>query len=229
MRGCVMRDAETRPQCLRCRRPMISQLDKRGALPRWTCRGCGASCRKTYTRRDGRAPNHEDHARRPWCVRCRRLMLVDGPGKFRCHACRANASAVTQHYRQRRGVVGSACRTCGHPKTVRGYRRGRPHFACQRCYRRRRVLRQCPETVAALLVRITASLPGYLTAEEREDASQSIMLDMLAGKLAAEVPEPETLKAYAGQARGMSGDRFRFVSLSAPTRDGREFGETLAA
>jgi hypothetical protein len=80
-----------------------------------------------------------------------------------------------------------------------------------------------------LLQGIAGALPRYLTPDEREDAAQQAMLDVLDGQLAPRVPEPSALRAYAARARGMTSDRFRFVSLSEPTRDGREFGETLAA
>jgi hypothetical protein len=91
------------------------------------------------------------------------------------------------------------------------------------------MVRECPETAAALLRRIVAALPGYLTPDEREDASHSIYLDILAGALAPVVPASLILRRYAAAARGMVSDRFRFISLSEPTHDGREFGETLAA
>jgi hypothetical protein len=48
-------------------------------------------------------------------------------------------------------------------------------------------------------------------------------------RLAPRVSSSLILRRYAAAARGMSSDRFKFVSLSAPTRDGREFGDTLAA
>jgi hypothetical protein len=73
------------------------------------------------------------------------------------------------------------------------------------------------------------ALPGYLTADEREDAAQSIILDILAGRLAPRVPSARELREYVTGARGLANDRFKFVSLSQPTGDGREFGETLAA
>lgn len=82
---------------------------------------------------------------------------------------------------------------------------------------------------AALLAQTTAALPNYLTPDERADAAQSIILDMLAAKLAPAVPTLNVLRRYAAEARSMASDRFKFISLSQPTRDGREFGETLAA
>jgi hypothetical protein len=86
-----------------------------------------------------------------------------------------------------------------------------------------------PDAAAAFLAQIVAALPGYLVADEREDAAQSIYLDVLARKLPPVVPAPRALRRYAAEARGMTSDRFRFISLSEPTHDGREFGESLAA
>lgn len=79
----------------------------------------------------------------------------------------------------------------------------------------------------ALLKRIEAALPRSLPHDEREDARQSAALDVLAGRLSPERITPRSLRPYVLAARGMTRDRFRFVSLSSPTRDGREFGETL--
>jgi hypothetical protein len=107
--------------------------------------------------------------------------------------------------------------------------RGDEGFICCRCRTVRRRLRRSPDAAGSLLKMIVAALPGYLTPEEREDAAQSVMLDILAAKLAPYVPEPTALRRYAAQARGMVSDHFKFKSLSAPLRDGREFGETIAA
>ena len=98
-----------------------------------------------------------------------------------------------------------------------------------RCQRSRKQLRENPESAEQLLRDVKASLPGGLAPEEREDAAQAIILDILAGDLPPVVPAPCVLRRYTAAARCMTSDRFRFVSLSAPTRDGREFGETLAA
>ena len=75
---------------------------------------------------------------------------------------------------------------------------------------------------------VGARLPSYLTPDEREDASQSIILDILSGELTDELT-PQILRGYAARAVGMARDRFQFISLSQPTKDGREFGDHLAA
>lgn len=80
-----------------------------------------------------------------------------------------------------------------------------------------------------MLAHVTSRLPGYLMADEHEDAAHSILLDLLAGTLRPRDLTPLILRRYASAARGMASDPFRFISLSSPTRDGREFGETLAA
>ena len=85
------------------------------------------------------------------------------------------------------------------------------------------------EEAVRLSAELAARLPSYLTLDERADARQSIALDLLTGKVRAERVTPALLREYAAEARGMASDRFRFISLSQPTRDGREFGETLAA
>jgi hypothetical protein len=109
------------------------------------------------------------------------------------------------------------CRASARRVRVNRKRPGRPAF------------RDRPAAIAALLRQTAAALPGYLAPDERADACQSIMLDVLTGKLPPRVPSSPVLRRYAAEARGMTSDRYRFISLSAPTRDGREFGETLAA
>ncbi len=124
-----------------------------------------------------------------------------------------------------------ACPACGHPKAagwgvcrVRGRHRS---FKCNRCYNRRRKLRECPEAAAALLKQIDAALPGNLWAEEREDARQAAFAAVLAGRLSPERITRESLRPFTRDARGMGRDGYRFVSLSAPLGDGLTFGDTL--
>ena len=68
-----------------------------------------------------------------------------------------------------------------------------------------------------------------MTPDEREDAAQAIISDVLAGKVSPEGLTPRVLRGYAARAPSLVRDRFRFISLSQPTEDGREFGDTLAA
>jgi hypothetical protein len=210
--------ADSRPHCLRCRRPMHSSGPRR-----WLCKGCGASSVRYSTRR----PTTPDPLTRPCCVSCRRAMKSDGAAKFRCRPCGLTLESRPKRPARRPDILRRPlCPKCGREMSAR--RRGR-YFTCCPCYNRRRRLRRDSDTADALLREIAGSLPGYLTPDERDDAAQSVMLDILAARLAPCVPAPRTLRRYATAARGMSSDRFKFISLSQPTRDGREFGEGLAA
>ncbi|MFL6285717.1 MAG: hypothetical protein ACJ74Q_21475 [Pyrinomonadaceae bacterium] len=218
---------DPRAWCVACRRPMRTQSYKRpGWSPRWKCEGCAATCRKRIARGEGPARPGEDLETRAWCMKCRRVMMSVKGRLFVCRTCHASASARPRLCRPRRQVERPACGFCGHPKAVAG-KPGK--FQCTRCLHARRALRSDPATAAALLREIVAALPGYLSSDEREDAAQQIALDILAAKLAPRVPAPVVLRRYASEARGLTNNRFKFISLSAPTRDGREFGETLAA
>jgi hypothetical protein len=184
----------------------------------------------------------------PYCLRCRRPMCSGGRSRvgrprWDCRGCGVACAAHTQGMRARTGEGAERrpwCVACRHVMSKAGGAR----FRCPACRAyvtsikpdpktRKRMgrpaLREHPEIITALMQKIRAALPGYLTPDEREDACQSIMLDILAGRLRQRVPERGALRRYAAEARGMAGDRFRFISLSAPTRDGREFGDTLAA
>jgi tRNA(Ile2) C34 agmatinyltransferase TiaS len=215
-----------RPDCLRCRRAMKSGDTTKAGRAQWRCRNCRACCLKWSARGEVRARVGAGIESRPWCLKCRRVLGACGAGRFNCPTCGAFISAEAKGYRPRRDTPRPICRNCGRPKAIAG----RPGtFACKHCGNLRRVLRDNPAKAAALLSHISAALPRYLTPDEREDAAQSIMLDILAAKLAPDVPAPLVLRRYAAEARGMVSDRFRFISLSQPTRDGREFGETFAA
>jgi hypothetical protein len=206
---------------------MRSQSYKRpGWSPRWKCNACGATCRKTFVRGESHARPGEDVGARPWCAGCRRVMMSSRGREFICKTCGAHAAAHARRCRPRRQLERPACKFCGHLKAIAGTP---GKFQCTRCLHARRSLRSDPAKASEFLKLITAALPGYLARDEREDAAQTIMLDMLAAKLAPRVPAPAVLRDYARAARGIGRDRFRFISLSAPTRDGREFGETLAA
>ena len=218
-------DPTARPHCLKCRRPMQCReaTGKNRAL--WYCARCRVACTRLYI--NGRAPFGA--AARPHCVTCRREMYAGDRGRFRCPGCGAGVSATAKRLHvRRRDVERPVCPACGRPKVING-RKGKQRFYCLHCYRHRLRLRERPGAAMELRARIYSALPGHLAPDERDDAAQSIILDILAGKLAPVVPEPRVLRAYAAAARGMTSDRFRFVSLSQPTRDGREFGETLAA
>jgi hypothetical protein len=221
--------ADGRPHCVRCRRPMYMRRPnpkrKGDTSGRFFCQPCGASCAAMPKRP---APLADVDAR-PWCVRCRRAMRSRGAGCFCCKTCGAFVTARTTGFRRHLDLDRPACRACGRPKGLTTKRRGRAYFGCNFCRVSRRALHESPETAAALLKRLAAALPAHLTPDEREDAAQSMILDMLAGRLAPVVPGPQLLRRYAAEARGMASDRFRFISLSQPTRDGREFGDTLAA
>jgi hypothetical protein len=193
---------------------------------RFFCQPCDASCAATPKRP---APLADVDAR-PWCVRCRRAMRSRGAGCFCCKTCGASVTASTTGFRCRLDIEGRpTCRACGRPKGLTTKRRGRAYFGCNFCRVSRRALRESPETAVALLCQVAAELPGYLTPDERDDAAQQVILDMLAGTLAPVVPGPHTLRRYATEARGLVSSRFRFISLSQPTHDSREFGDTLAA
>jgi len=203
--------------------------DRPGHVPRWKCAACRVSCRQRSARGVNRVRRLADFDLRPWCMRCRRVMSTNGPRVFICKGCHAYVTAAPKRRRARRDdLARPACPLCGHPKSSR-ITRGVQYFECQRCQRGRRRLRESPDAAAALLGEIVAALPAYLSSDERSDAAQSIIADVLAGELAPRVPSSSELRRYARAARGMTSDHHKFVSLSAPTRDGREFGETLAA
>jgi len=151
-------------------------------------------------------------------------MKADGAGRVGCRRCRVWLTTRPKKLHRFDVTQRPDCPDCGHTMAV-----GSDGFTCCRCRTERRRVRSSADRAAALLAQLARSLPAHLTPEEREDAAQSIMLDILAGKLAPVVPGPIVLRRYAAGARGMSTDRYRFISLSAPMHDGREFGETLAA
>ena len=171
----------------------------------------------------------DSHEARPHCVGCRRPMYSKGPGRFYCAKCGAHVRLNPKMRPRRRDVEGPACRACARPKTIAVGGKGNTYFRCRRCSAQRRRLRKSPEAVAALLRLVNAALPHYLSPDEREDASQSIMLDILCGELSPEGLTPKVMRRYAARSLSMARDRFRFISLSQPTEDGREFGERLAA
>lgn len=186
----------------------------------WYCPRCRVACvRERAPRQHGPLP-----ADRPHCVRCRRQMIRCSKGRLACPACRVYVTPRPKTAR-RFDVDRPECPACGRSMALAS--RGR--FTCGRCRTVRRRLRRRPEEARELLARVTRALPSYLAPDERDDAAQSVMLDILAGRLAPYVPAPAALKGYASRARGMMRDGYRFKSLSAPTRGGREFGDTLAA
>lgn len=217
---------DPRPRCVACRRVMIVDRRERRPCPRWQCRGCRATCRVQVVRGESYARHNEESERPPWCVTCRRVMRSGGAGLFKCGACGVSLNATPKLYRPRRHVERPDCAGCGFPMALGS---GPGRFACRRCPLLRRRLRESPEAAATLLKSIAGALPAYLTPDEREDAAQSIIADVLAAKFAPRVPSAADLRRYAREARGMVSDRYSFVSLSQPISNGREFGETLAA
>jgi hypothetical protein len=79
------------------------------------------------------------------------------------------------------------------------------------------------------LASLASRLPRHLAPDEREDVSQSIMLDILSGAITPDDLTPQILRGYASRAVGMARNGFKFISLSQPTAEGREFGDHLAA
>jgi hypothetical protein len=222
--------SDSRPWCIKCRSVMRGAGVTKTGLHRWRCHSCGVHCFRQSARGEVRARVGADIDLRPWCVKCRSVMRANGEGSFACATCRSTLRARPKFCHPRRhDLKRPTCRHCGRPKA----RAGRPGtFTCNPCHNQRRRLRcqlSNEAEAAALLKQIAGRLPCYLSPDDREDAAQSIMLDILAGKLTADGLSPATLRAYAARAVGPARDRFRFISLSAPTRDGREFGETLAA
>jgi predicted RNA-binding Zn-ribbon protein involved in translation (DUF1610 family) len=164
---------------------------------------------------------------RSHCVACRRAMNIKGDA-FTCPACGTQAKTHSSHS-YRRDIERPACSDCGRPKALASKKRGRRRFFCGYCYGERKRLRRNSEALAELLRRIDAALPGCLPPDAREDASQAAALAVLKGSLSPRAVTPRTLAPFARAALGMTQDRFRFISLSQPTEDGREFGDTLAA
>lgn len=111
-------------------------------------------------------------------------------------------------------------------------RHARGGLRCAPCVRERRARRaadreQREAEAARLLASVSASLPRYLTPDEREDAAQSIILDVMTGELSPDGLTPPVLRSYASRARGMVRDGFCFISLSAPAGDRRTFEDLL--
>jgi hypothetical protein len=157
------------------------------------------------------------------------MMCANGEGSFACATCRSTLRARPKFCRPRHlDIERPACRNCGRLKA----RAGRPGtFTCNPCRNQRRLLRRQlrdEAETAALLKRIAGSLPGYLSPDEREDASQSIMLDILSGALSPEGLTPKALRGYAAKAIGMARNRFKFISLSTPLPRGGVFGDLLS-
>lgn len=147
-------------------------------------------------------------------------------GCLKCRRCGVTLTANPRGAARRFDIESRPdCPACGHRMAVNGGK----GFSCYPCRTRRRRLRQEPDACAALLAQIADALPAYLAPDERDDAAQQVMLDVLAAKLPPVAPEARTLRRYARAARGMVSDRHRFISLSQPTRDGRTFGELIAA
>lgn len=211
-----------RPTCNKCGRPK-SKNGFGGGRPRLACRR--AACR---LRSIPPTPEHVTAAR-PWCVACRRMMTAKGSRRkgdsgtrFRCPACGVTCYADRRPRRQfipRR----PDCPACGLLMTLRSRR----YLGCQRCERLRRERREAD--ALRVLAHVTSRLPGYLTPDERADAAHSVLLDLLAGDIRPRALTPAVLRRYVSQARGMTADRFRFISLSEPTPNGGEFGDLLAA
>jgi hypothetical protein len=200
-----------------------------------TCHECGGRRERKgwrgYLYCHGCRTPRQPYPDRPFCVACRRQMEPGPKGYWRCRACGVYCHR-SKTPRAARMVGRPACVTHGRPMEVEPHARG--GYRCRVCVRERRAAREADrerrETEAArLLSSISARLPAYLTPDEKDDATQQVALDILAGTLAPADLTPGVLRAYASRARGMVRDRFRFVSLSAPTRDGRELGEMLAA
>lgn len=206
--------------------------DERGARSeRPSCPKCGGPTESKG--RDGnrychrcRAPRAV-HFDRPCCAACRRQMEPGPNGYWRCRPCCVYVHASKPPRAAR--LLGRP-RCPAHARPMQADRGGR--YRCAVCARERAIERAAERErreaeAAALLSAVTARLPRYLSTDERDDAAQSIILDVLAGRLAPAVPPSVTLRRYAARARGMTSDRFCFVSLSEPTRDGRVLGETL--
>jgi hypothetical protein len=203
-----------------------------------TCEKCGRLKRRNATRNGrtyyvcrhrGTPRDAATQAARPWCVACRCVMHSDGRrSRFRCRGCRATCAAGKT---PRRLFIPDRpnCPACGLPMTARQAKgkRSRREFDCERCERLRREKREAD--ALRVLAHVTSRLPGYLTPDEREDATHGVLLDLLAGTLRPRDLTPAVLRTYVSQARGMTSDRFKFVSLSEPTRDGRQIGDALAA
>lgn len=91
--------------------------------------------------------------------------------------------------------------------------------------------RYATEAAAAELLRDAATLvPAGLPADVREEAVQSIAVDLLAGVITPAEVDGRTVRRYVRAAWGLR-DAWRFRSLDAPVRsdDGRTLGELLAA
>lgn len=242
---------QSRPHCIACRAPLQIRTSDPDGRTKYACARCRFTLWDAKSRRhpgqwqrgyDPRRPvatPREEFARRgrlgaarlwerwrdappqhrrpsdprPCCLECRRRMTVDRrAARFICKKC------------------GTGCPSGKPPRGL--YVNGRPRLTINAAptpaAHPLTEAERAAEAVRIFAV-IKAMLPGYLTPEEREDARQSIALDVLTGELSPWAITPLVLRRYASRSRGMASNRFKFKSLSEPTRDGREFGETLAA
>jgi hypothetical protein len=66
-----------------------------------------------------------------------------------------------------------------------------------------------------LLTALSARLPGNLSSEEREDARHELLVAMLEGSIGV-TPTRREVSQVTLAARGLTANRFKFVSLDAP-------------
>lgn len=211
---------DERPFCLRCRRAMASFGSRR-----FRCKGCGAACMKQTTAARTPAAIYDV---RPYCVSCR-LMMYKSSDRFTCRKCGVSCAA-DKPPRLMQVDDRPTCPACRRPMTLAGWKvknESARRFRCHRCLNSLRRQRQAD--ALRLMSSIQDRLPRYLTPDEREDARQSVVLDLLSGEITPDELTPARLRSYAARAVGMTRNPYKFVSLSQPTADRCEFGDHLAA
>ena|GEM_PF-3702976 len=180
-----------RAWCVRCRLPLAVY----GAGWLW-CPACEVACHVTRPPRLARDPG------RPACPSCGRLMWRERrSGRYFCRPCREERAAE-------RAAGRPWCVRCRRPVM----RRGACAVSCSGCGAAWQVPVVLTEAEAAgLLASVAARLPAYLTPDEREDAAQAALLDVLAGRVRPGRLTAKALKGYAARAVGMARDRFKFI------------------
>ena len=154
-----------------------------------------------------------------------------GRARFLCDRCGtlvlAHRTGIQRRPNQRKPAVSSSerpnCQACGRPMIVNGRWKGVPYFRCP-C----KPTTRTPEGLTALAKSAT---PRNLPAEVREEVESSIFFDLFTKQIRVrQLLDPCTIRRYVSAAYGMSGDRYRFMSLDAPiNEDGSTLKGVLAA
>lgn len=217
--------------CKKCgHRMWVGGPRKNGGF-NYTCGHC-AKLRTPQARAGERRARERQN---PHCVACR-TMMHKGRGRhgrliFECVTCR-----FTVHRRPTPLALPPACcASCRLPMS------GRKHLSCWRCGTklmcrvsagtRREGLRRGRATLAekrmrSLLEAIRGLIPEHTPAEVREEAQQSIVMDVLAGVIRGEELTPQVVRGYVRSGFGLSWHP-GFISLDHLVGENLRLGDVL--